>query len=259
MSAPILIWGAGAIGGTIGAWLAREGVEVVFVDVVPEHVDAINAHGLAIEGPIGVGKTTLAKRLASSFNYQTLLEDARRALAQAERDLERARLQPPTTSLAEAEAELARAMDREAEAADSYKQALDRPWEPQEIRESLYKDWQASIADRELAQLRLDDAQVAVRVHNLDLAAKGRMKIDWAEARMPVMMALREEHAKLQSLKGMRIAGCLHVTKETAVLVETLKAAGAEISWSGCNPLSTQDEVAAALAAAPAAAQGKAK
>jgi len=87
------------------------------------------------------------------------------------------------------------------------------------------------------------------QVRDIELAAKGRTKIDWAEARMPVMMALREEHAKLQSLKGMRVAGCLHVTKETAVLVETLRAAGAEISWSGCNPLSTQDDVAAALAA----------
>ncbi len=88
------------------------------------------------------------------------------------------------------------------------------------------------------------------KVRDLDQAARGRMKIDWAESRMPVMMALRDEHAAKQSLKGMRIAGCLHVTKETAVLIEALKAAGAEISWSGCNPLSTQDDVAAALAAA---------
>jgi len=88
------------------------------------------------------------------------------------------------------------------------------------------------------------------KVRDLDQAAQGRMKIDWAESRMPVMMALRKEHAEKQSLKGMRIAGCLHVTKETAVLIETLAAAGAEISWSGCNPLSTQDDVAAALAAA---------
>ncbi len=88
------------------------------------------------------------------------------------------------------------------------------------------------------------------KVRDLELSAKGRMKMDWAESRMPVLMKLREEHSKLQSLKGMRIAGCLHVTKETAVLVETLAAAGAEISWSGCNPLSTQDEVAAALAKA---------
>jgi adenosylhomocysteinase len=86
------------------------------------------------------------------------------------------------------------------------------------------------------------------KVRDLGLASRGRMKIDWAESRMPVMMKLREEHARKQTLKGMRIAGCLHVTKETAVLVETLAAAGAEISWSGCNPLSTQDDVAAALA-----------
>jgi len=87
------------------------------------------------------------------------------------------------------------------------------------------------------------------KVRRLEQAAEGRSKIDWAESRMPVMMSLRKEHAAKQSLKGMKIAGCLHVTKETAVLIETLKAAGAEISWSGCNPLSTQDDVAAALAA----------
>ncbi len=88
------------------------------------------------------------------------------------------------------------------------------------------------------------------KVADLGLADLGRMRIDWAENHMPVMMALREEHAKKQSLKGTRIAGCLHVTKETAVLVETLRAAGAEVAWSGCNPLSTQDDVAAALAQA---------
>jgi adenosylhomocysteinase len=65
---------------------------------------------------------------------------------------------------------------------------------------------------------------------------------------MPVMMKLREECRESQPLKGMRIAGCLHVTKETAVLVRTLVAAGADVAWSGCNPLSTQDDVAAALA-----------
>ncbi len=76
------------------------------------------------------------------------------------------------------------------------------------------------------------------------------MKIEWAESKMPVLMALREKYSKTKPLKGQRIAGCLHVTKETAVLVETLRAAGAEVSWSGCNPLSTQDEIAAALAKA---------
>ena len=86
------------------------------------------------------------------------------------------------------------------------------------------------------------------KVKNPDLAAQGRLKIEWAESRMPVLMKLREEAKKTLPLKGQRIAGCLHVTKETAVLIRTLKAAGAEISWSGCNPLSTQDDIAAALA-----------
>ncbi|MBR9979376.1 MAG: adenosylhomocysteinase [Bacteroidetes bacterium] len=87
------------------------------------------------------------------------------------------------------------------------------------------------------------------KVKDIRLAADGRMKIEWAESRMPVLMALREKYRKSKPLKGFRIAGCLHVTKETAVLIETLTAAGAEVSWSGCNPLSTNDEVAAALAA----------
>ncbi len=82
----------------------------------------------------------------------------------------------------------------------------------------------------------------------MSLAEAGRMKIEWAESKMPVMMTLREKYSKTKPLKGQRIAGCLHVTKETAVLVETLRDAGAEVSWSGCNPLSTQDEIAAALA-----------
>jgi adenosylhomocysteinase len=86
------------------------------------------------------------------------------------------------------------------------------------------------------------------KVSDLKLAADGRMKIEWAESRMPVMMALREKYSKTKPLKGYKIAGCLHVTKETAVLIETLKIAGAQVSWSGCNPLSTQDEIAAALA-----------
>ena len=87
------------------------------------------------------------------------------------------------------------------------------------------------------------------KVANIDLAAAGRMKLDWAESRMPVLMTLREEFSKTKPLAGQKIAGCLHVTKETGVLVETLRAAGAEVSWSGCNPLSTQDDIAAALAA----------
>ncbi|MBN2572356.1 MAG: adenosylhomocysteinase, partial [Ignavibacteriales bacterium] len=94
----------------------------------------------------------------------------------------------------------------------------------------------------------MDFKQGAYKVKNLKLAEDGRKKIQWAESRMPVLMALRKKYKKTKPLKGYKIAGCLHVTKETAVLVETLKEAGAKVSWSGCNPLSTQDEIAAALA-----------
>ncbi len=87
------------------------------------------------------------------------------------------------------------------------------------------------------------------KVADLSLANEGRQLISWAESRMPVLQALREKYRKIKPLKGYRIAGCLHVTKETAVLVRTLVDAGAQVSWSGCNPLSTQDPVAAALAA----------
>ncbi len=86
------------------------------------------------------------------------------------------------------------------------------------------------------------------KVADLSLAAEGRLLIDWAESRMPVLMKLREKFEKTKPLAGQRITGCLHVTKETAVLIRTLKAAGAEVAWSGCNPLSTHDAVAAALA-----------
>jgi adenosylhomocysteinase len=65
---------------------------------------------------------------------------------------------------------------------------------------------------------------------------------------MPVLSRLKEQHENIKPLKGIRVAGCLHVTKETGVLARTLLAAGAELSWCGCNPLSTQDDVAASLA-----------
>lgn len=86
------------------------------------------------------------------------------------------------------------------------------------------------------------------RVKDLALAQEGKNRIDWAESHMPVLVALRQKYEKTKPLKGVRVTGCLHVTKETGVLVRTLKAAGAELSWCGCNPLSTQDDVAASLA-----------
>ena len=86
------------------------------------------------------------------------------------------------------------------------------------------------------------------KVKDPSLADQGMLKIEWAESRMPVLTALRKRSSKSRPLKGLRIGGCLHVTKETAVLVRTILDAGAEAAWCGCNPLSTQDDVAAALA-----------
>jgi adenosylhomocysteinase len=102
--------------------------------------------------------------------------------------------------------------------------------------------------ENDVQEIKTIENDVKYKVRDLTLAESGQMKIEWAESRMPVMMALKKEYSDSKPLKGMRIAGCLHVTKETAVLIKTLIAAGAEISWSGCNPLSTQDDIAAALA-----------
>jgi adenosylhomocysteinase len=85
-------------------------------------------------------------------------------------------------------------------------------------------------------------------VRDIALAEEGRLLMDWAESRMPVLMKLKEMYQETKPFAGYKIAGCLHVTKETGVLVRVLQAAGAEVYWSGCNPLSTNDAVAAALA-----------
>ena len=95
----------------------------------------------------------------------------------------------------------------------------------------------------------MDEKKGHFKVRDLKLANEGKRRIEWAESRMPVLMKLREKYRRTKPFKGYRIAGCLHVTKETAVLVKTFVEAGAQVSWSGCNPLSTQDDVAAALAA----------
>ena len=91
---------------------------------------------------------------------------------------------------------------------------------------------------------------VAFKVKDISLAAWGRKEIELAEAEMPGLMALRAEFGASQPLKGARIAGCLHMTIQTAVLIETLIALGAEVTWSSCNIFSTQDQAAAAIAAA---------
>ena len=94
----------------------------------------------------------------------------------------------------------------------------------------------------------MDEVKGVYKVKDLSLADEGLKQIRWAESRMPVLMALREKYSKTKPFKGFKIAGCLHVTKETAVLIKTFVECGAEVSWSGCNPLSTQDTIAAALA-----------
>ncbi|MBT8209494.1 MAG: adenosylhomocysteinase [Eudoraea sp.] len=91
---------------------------------------------------------------------------------------------------------------------------------------------------------------IPYKVKDMTLAEWGRKEITLAEAEMPGLMALREEYAKEQPLKGARIAGCLHMTIQTAVLIETLVALGADVTWSSCNIFSTQDHAAAAIAAA---------
>jgi adenosylhomocysteinase len=94
------------------------------------------------------------------------------------------------------------------------------------------------------------EEKLKYKVKDINLAAWGRKEIELAEAEMPGLMALREEYGKEQPLKGARIAGCLHMTIQTAVLIETLVELGADVTWSSCNIFSTQDHAAAAIAAA---------
>ena len=93
-------------------------------------------------------------------------------------------------------------------------------------------------------------AYVPFKVKDISLADWGRKEINLAESEMPGLMSLREEYGDSQPLKGARIAGCLHMTIQTAILIETLQALGAEVTWSSCNIFSTQDQAAAAIAAA---------
>jgi adenosylhomocysteinase len=93
------------------------------------------------------------------------------------------------------------------------------------------------------------DFKLANKVKDMSLAEWGRKEIMLAEAEMPGLMSIRKEYGPSQPLKGARIAGCLHMTIQTAVLIETLTALGAEVKWSSCNIFSTQDQAAAAIAA----------
>ena len=98
--------------------------------------------------------------------------------------------------------------------------------------------------------MSVNTAYVPFKVKDISLADWGRKEINLAEAEMPGLMSLREEYGDSQPLKGARIAGCLHMTIQTAVLIETLQVLGAEVTWSSCNIFSTQDQAAAAIAAA---------
>src|ERR1700675_1996624 len=93
------------------------------------------------------------------------------------------------------------------------------------------------------------DFSLKNKVKDMSLAEWGRKEIKLAEAEMPGLMALREEFGKDKPLQGARVAGCLHMTIQTAVLIETLIELGAEVKWSSCNIFSTQDHAAAAIAA----------
>jgi adenosylhomocysteinase len=94
------------------------------------------------------------------------------------------------------------------------------------------------------------ETSLKYKVKDIKLAEWGRKEIELAEAEMPGLMSLREQYGKTKPLKGARIAGCLHMTVQTAVLIETLVELGAEVSWSSCNIFSTQDHAAAAIAVA---------
>src|SRR5690606_24674549 len=96
----------------------------------------------------------------------------------------------------------------------------------------------------------VEKTYVPYKEKDIFLAEWGRKEIELAEAEMPGLMSLREEYGTSKPLKGARIAGCLHMTIQTAVLIETLVELGAEVSWSSCNIFSTQDHAAAAIAAA---------
>lgn len=96
----------------------------------------------------------------------------------------------------------------------------------------------------------ITDKKLPYKVKDITLAEWGRKEIKLAEAEMPGLMAIREEYGPSKPLKGARVAGCLHMTIQTAVLIETLKELGAEVQWSSCNIFSTQDHAAAAIAAA---------
>src|ERR1700738_3471769 len=105
--------------------------------------------------------------------------------------------------------------------------------------------------EKELREKPMSADQLPFKVADLSLAGFGRKEIQLAEHEMPGLMATRREHADAQPLRGARITGSLHMTIQTAVLIETLVALGAQVRWASCNIFSTQDHAAAAIAVGP--------
>jgi len=108
-----------------------------------------------------------------------------------------------------------------------------------------------AVTTRPTKPSKTSKAAIEFKVADLSLAEWGRKEIELAEKEMPGLMSVRREYAKRQPLKGQRITGSLHMTIQTAVLLETLAALGAEVRWCSCNIFSTQDHAAAAVAVGP--------
>src|ERR1700730_19350093 len=114
---------------------------------------------------------------------------------------------------------------------------------------AFWRDLQLRVKELLMNSAVVDNKFTDFKVADLSLADWGRKEIAIAESEMPALMAIRAEHAAQKPLKGARVTGSLHMTIQTAVLIETLKALGAEVRWASCNIFSTQDHAAAAIAA----------
>src|SRR3984893_11816926 len=114
---------------------------------------------------------------------------------------------------------------------------------------AFWRDLQLRVKELLMNSAVVDNKFTDFKVADLSLADWGRKEIAIAESEMPALMAIRAEHAAQKPLKGARVTGSLHMTIQTALLIETLKALGAEVRWASCNIFSTQDHAAAAIAA----------
>ena len=161
-------------------------------------------------------------------SYEDELRQAEQTLSNAQAALARAQAQPPTTAVAEAQANLDGALDMEAQAHDEYKKALDRPWEPQSIRDSLYKEWQQRIEDRALAELRLQDAQISLQIHYMDLEAK---KVDVTRAEEDLARVEMDEVTREESLAHDRAVE--DAERTLAEAQQALDDARLTVPWDG--------------------------